>query len=120
MFANAGSALRRADGHQLTERRIRSCRVAVSGLPAAEVVPVIEKIEALQAEQDARPFRRSDAALDEHSTSEVGVLRNADLPMTVPLITGRRYSRRRRCCRPRRGIERPRRRELRHRTRGDM
>ena len=80
----------RARGHELAERRIRCARVAVDRLPAAEEVPVIEEIEALQPEQDARAFRRLDATLDEESPRRrSAVPRNADLPMTLPLTTGR-------------------------------
>ena len=45
-----------ADGHELTERRVRCARVAVDRLPASEVVPVIKDIEALQPEQDGLAF----------------------------------------------------------------
>ena len=57
----------RADGCELAERRIRRARVAVHRLPAAEEVPVVEEIEALQPEQDAVRSDGLDAALDEES-----------------------------------------------------
>ena len=41
-------------GHQLTERRVRYSRVAENRLSASEEVPVVEYIEALQPEQEAR------------------------------------------------------------------
>src|SRR5262249_37247630 len=57
----------RADGGQLTERRVCPRRVAVRHLSPAEVIPVIEDIEALALQQDSSTFRRLYATLDEES-----------------------------------------------------
>src|SRR5262245_52540993 len=46
----------RPDGSQLAKRRERRPRVAVRRYSAAEVVPVIEDVEALQPEQDGHPL----------------------------------------------------------------
>ena len=81
---------RGADGDELAERRVRRCRVAVDGLPAAEVVAVIEEVEALQPEQDACRSRRLDAALDERGRRPRSPCRGTPTcSITSPLTTGR-------------------------------
>ena len=67
MFANAGIAMAAVPADdELAERRLRRVPVLpVDGLAAAQVVSVVEQVEALQPEQDRRGLRRLDPALDE-------------------------------------------------------
>ena len=79
-----------AHGDELTERRVRRAGVAVDRLPAAEVVAVIEEVEALHPEQDRAGLRRIlMRPSTKIATSCVAVPRNADLAMTLPSMTGR-------------------------------